>query len=408
MSKAPVRSHTPRLPQPPRPHRRRPGRRSVLLLLVAAAVWLAVPEPAAAQPFGTYLSLVGNPTHGYVRVPHSAALNPTGAFTFEAWVAIRNNPRRRGLPHASPARTSSQAWWVGHCNVGGQPTLRSYLKGGGSLRKGGVIPANVWTHIAVVFTARCGGTTSTASWRRASPEAGPLHHQRQPSCGSAATSPGSSRPQGAIDEVRLWNVARTQAQLRANLNQRITAPQPGLVAVWTLDGNGARRRRAARRQRAGRRHRLPHLPRRRRLRRQHRHDALPRGPLRGERQLAHQPGARAGPTACASVGGHRPGSGLFWFFGADNWEIMVKAINGCGLNNRYWIFSAATTNVFFRMEVFDMQGGGAEDLLQLPRPAGAGGDRHRRLRHLSVGTAHSEAAATVAAASACRATSQAR
>ncbi len=50
------------------------------------------------------------------------------------------------------------------------------------------------------------------------------------------------------------------------------------------------------------------------------------------------------------------GSGLFWFFSPNNWEIMVKAINGCGLNNRYWIFSAATTNVFYRMEVLDVHG----------------------------------------------------
>ena len=52
-----------------------------------------------------------------------------------------------------------------------------------------------------------------------------------------------------------------------------------------------------------------------------------------------------------------PGSGLFWFFAADNWEVMVKALNGCGLNSRYWIFSAATTNVFYRMEVFDYHTG---------------------------------------------------
>jgi hypothetical protein len=43
---------------------------------------------------------------------------------------------------------------------------------------------------------------------------------------------------------------------------------------------------------------------------------------------------------------------------------MVKALNGCGLNNRYWVFSAATTNVFYRMEVLD-GGRQAEDLLQL-------------------------------------------
>jgi predicted secreted protein len=41
-------------------------------------------------------------------------------------------------------------------------------------------------------------------------------------------------PAGSIDEVRVWNVARTTAQIRAALNVPITAPQPGLVAVWAL------------------------------------------------------------------------------------------------------------------------------------------------------------------------------
>ena len=50
-----------------------------------------------------------------------------------------------------------------------------------------------------------------------------------------------------------------------------------------------------------------------------------------------------------------PNSGIFWFFSSDNWEVMIKALNGCGLNNRYWIFSAATTNVFYRIEVFDSE-----------------------------------------------------
>jgi hypothetical protein len=53
------------------------------------------------------------------------------------------------------------------------------------------------------------------------------------------------------------------------------------------------------------------------------------------------------------VGCANDGSGLFWFFSSDNWEVMVKALNACGLNNRWWVFSAATTNVFYRMEVFD-------------------------------------------------------
>lgn len=38
-------------------------------------------------------------------------------------------------------------------------------------------------------------------------------------------------------------------------------------------------------------------------------------------------------------------SGYFWFFDASNIEMVVKVLNGCGLNNAYWVFSAGLTNV---------------------------------------------------------------
>ena len=74
------------------------------------------------------------------------------------------------------------------------------------------------------------------------------------------------------------------------------------------------------------------------------------------------------------------GSGLFWFFSDTNWEVMVKALNGCGLNNRYWIFSAATTQRL-PAPARDLRPwfAASRDLLQLPRSAGSGGDRHQRL-----------------------------
>ncbi|MEM9594075.1 MAG: hypothetical protein AAGD06_07420 [Acidobacteriota bacterium] len=50
-------------------------------------------------------------------------------------------------------------------------------------------------------------------------------------------------------------------------------------------------------------------------------------------------------------------SGLFTFFDADNWEILVKVLDGCGVNDRFWVFGAATTNVEFELEVTDRASG---------------------------------------------------
>lgn len=45
--------------------------------------------------------------------------------------------------------------------------------------------------------------------------------------------------------------------------------------------------------------------------------------------------------------------GLFYFFNADNPEILVKIVNGCALNNRFWVYLSAGTNVGFNLTVTD-------------------------------------------------------
>jgi hypothetical protein len=45
--------------------------------------------------------------------------------------------------------------------------------------------------------------------------------------------------------------------------------------------------------------------------------------------------------------------GLFWFFNGDNPEILIKVLNACAVNQRFWVFYAATTNVGFTIDVED-------------------------------------------------------
>jgi hypothetical protein len=46
-------------------------------------------------------------------------------------------------------------------------------------------------------------------------------------------------------------------------------------------------------------------------------------------------------------------TGYFYFFGASNVELVVKALNACGLNSRFWIFSAGLTDVEVDLRVTD-------------------------------------------------------
>jgi hypothetical protein len=45
--------------------------------------------------------------------------------------------------------------------------------------------------------------------------------------------------QGALDEARIWNYARTQAQIVSTINAKLTTPETGMVGRWGLDeGSG--------------------------------------------------------------------------------------------------------------------------------------------------------------------------
>jgi len=50
-------------------------------------------------------------------------------------------------------------------------------------------------------------------------------------------------------------------------------------------------------------------------------------------------------------------AGLFWFFSYDNPELLIKVLNGCGLNDRFWVFYSAGTDVGLTLTVTDTETG---------------------------------------------------
>jgi hypothetical protein len=50
-------------------------------------------------------------------------------------------------------------------------------------------------------------------------------------------------------------------------------------------------------------------------------------------------------------------SGYFWFFNSANVELVVKVLNACPLNSRFWVFAGGLTNVDVTLNVQDTQTG---------------------------------------------------
>ena len=50
-------------------------------------------------------------------------------------------------------------------------------------------------------------------------------------------------------------------------------------------------------------------------------------------------------------------SGLFYFFSPENWEMLVKVLDGCNINDRWWVFASAATDVGWELTVEDTASG---------------------------------------------------
>jgi hypothetical protein len=344
--------------------------RSYRNALITACFVLLLGAPAAlsAQPFGLWTAFAGDglsdSSNGRLQIPDSPALNPTSAITIEAWVAL-SVPSANQSCRSIVGKDYHTSYWVGYCNSGSGARLRSYVHGTASLFDGGVIPNGPWIHVAVTSDGITRNHYIDGELVATHAETGP------PTGSTAALEIGGDAswvysPHGLVNEVRLWNVARTQDEIRSTINVPVRSAQPGLVAVWPMftpnDALGAHNGTF-----------MGNIPPVLGPPAESTCGSSTTSALCLQGKFAINATWRTGPpgtgtTGNASVVVAGPGSGIFWFFDASNWEVMVKVINGCALNNQWWVFSAATTNVFYQMNVTDVQSGQTKIYFNYPGP----------------------------------------
>ncbi len=59
-------------------------------------------------------------------------------------------------------------------------------------------------------------------------------------------------------------------------------------------------------------------------------------------------------------------SGLFWFFGTTNWELLVKVLDGCSVNGHVWVFGASATTLGYSLTVTDTATGTVREVRNKP------------------------------------------
>ena len=193
-------------------------------------------------PTGPVLhSLALNGTTAYAEAPDAAKLNLTGDWTVETWFKDEtpggyNHPFQKLVAKADET-VSAEAPYV---LVIGNNELRAgvqhhygYQVVAYSLT---TTTANAWHHAAATLDATTNTLTlyldgvqvaQTVLFELSAGTTVPLSLGRGGSAGYYFS--------GKLDDVRIWNVVRTGAQIGATFMAEFTAPPAGLIANWTFD-----------------------------------------------------------------------------------------------------------------------------------------------------------------------------
>jgi len=59
-------------------------------------------------------------------------------------------------------------------------------------------------------------------------------------------------------------------------------------------------------------------------------------------------------------------SGLLWFHDAENWEVLIKVLDGCAKNGHMWVYGGSTTDLGFLIRITDTVTGASREYRNEP------------------------------------------
>ena len=191
-----------------------------------------------ARDDGAHLDFDG--IDDYVAIADDPILRMTNALTMEAWFRPESLSatdyllviNKEGEYEVGISPTGEIAWGLANTDPGWTWHDTGYA-----------VNLNEWHHVAVAYD---NGTVNTyvngnlVDTYFGSGSIGDQHPAlNELRIGGRQNNPSGKFFDGQIEEVRIWNSARTQAEVQANLDARLTGAEIGLAGSWTFfDGSG--------------------------------------------------------------------------------------------------------------------------------------------------------------------------
>lgn len=172
-------------------------------------------------------------------IPDHESLDPGAAFSIEAWVrpdsiassSLQDRILSRRFVYELMISTSSS-----RCDFGsaGHLQWRLTVSGANRLLCGGSLVTGAWHHVAGTFDGAVARLYIDGALVASTPRSGSIKASGENL--EIGSQPGSTRFfEGAIDEVRMWNTARSDAQLQASRPGDLAGDEAGLILLLDLD-----------------------------------------------------------------------------------------------------------------------------------------------------------------------------
>jgi hypothetical protein len=200
---------------------------------------------ASAQTgWGSALSFDG--VDDYVSVPVGPWFGQE--FTIETWVYPRaHTPYARIISFTTEGSLNGLANSVSFCMSDadtGKPSLHIFNGAGGDswLISPQALPLTQWSHVAVTLKAGnavlyLNGQAVTNGPVTANPVTRTVNYIGR---STWTGSPPDPNLNARLDDLRIWDVARTAEEIEQNLGRPLSGQEPGLMAYWKFDeGTGA-------------------------------------------------------------------------------------------------------------------------------------------------------------------------
>ncbi len=187
--------------------------------------------------FGARFSTPGNPY-----IPTANYKLPINGFTVESWIKCSDNTGSRTIVGF---KNSAADYGIMLRVQDGKLQWGEWDGAWGNIMGTSIIPANEsWTHVAVV-RAPVGADSKLYinGIEETSINAATLK-LRTTEVNTTSLTIGNIMPnstenfRGTIDEVRIWNSARTSEQINESINNELTGTETGLLGLYHLESNG--------------------------------------------------------------------------------------------------------------------------------------------------------------------------